>query len=447
VKDRLLLLGVALAAAGAALRLASVWSQPGSFDEVSFLAALTHYDLLAFEPHFPGYPGAVLLARLAAALGAEAPYAAAAAALLMLAAPCLHRAAGGGWGGVLAVGVLAFAPLAVSEGARPMADATATGALALAWALAARPATGPRGAFAVALLLGLSVAAKPDFVFFLPSLSALVVPLRSRRALLASLGLALPLALAAAALVQGAGGAGPLTREGLRFVGGHLHDWGGGVAAAAPGPEPRLALALIPLGAVAGARSPSAIGGGLLLMALLSLRAPRALRRATLVATLGYGLWLLLGQNLHHPRHALPLLPFLAIAAGAGLNRLRAHEVLRAALCAGILAGALSGTIAEWSHTRARGRPADRLAAYLSTQDPLRVRLYAGALGRVVRWRLPDQDVRRVRDLSDVTRDLEADSAPPARTLVTSEVAGVAGLPCVADLGGLRVYLVGDDLP
>lgn len=48
---------------GVGLRLAAAPAAPGTFDEVGFTLALTRYDLLAFEPHFPGYPLAVLLAR------------------------------------------------------------------------------------------------------------------------------------------------------------------------------------------------------------------------------------------------------------------------------------------------------------------------------------------------------------------------------------------------
>ncbi|MCA8923365.1 MAG: hypothetical protein KDD82_16230, partial [Planctomycetes bacterium] len=116
----------ALVLVGVAWRVLCAETSPGTFDEVSFLRALDQYDLLAFEPHFPGYPLAVLLARIPAALGSAAPYAWVAAGLCGGVAPWAFVGGGRGVGGVLACACLALAPLALELGARPLADAGAS---------------------------------------------------------------------------------------------------------------------------------------------------------------------------------------------------------------------------------------------------------------------------------------------------------------------------------
>ncbi len=440
MKTASLLTSLSLAALGAALRLAGARATPDTFDEVSFLTALERFDLLTFEPHFPGYPAAVLLARLADGLGAEAPYAAAAAALLLFVAWRLHRAAGGGVGGTLAVGLVSLALLAVTEGARPMADSIATALLTLAlaegWLAVRRP--GARASALAGLALGCAVAAKPDLLAFACALPLLCSgrPWRTRAAVAAAFGL--PLLLATAAIVEGTGGLLSAWDEATRFLTGHLTEWGGGALAAAS-EQPRIALATAPLAEASGATSASLLLGGLLLMAL-ALRAPRKARRAALVVALPYGLWTLFGQNLEHPRHVLPLLPVVAWLVGLGASRLPARPPLRALLAAALLLGAASSSLRALTALTAHGRPTDRLLATLDLQDPLRTRVYASGRGRALRSRRPELDVRRARDLAAVRADVAADPCPPACLLVTSDVPGAAALPLVAKLGAVDLH-------
>ncbi|RMG07965.1 MAG: hypothetical protein D6731_22690, partial [Planctomycetota bacterium] len=299
-----------------ALVVASAARSPATFDEVSFLAALARYDLLSFEPHFPGYPFAVGLARLAAALGAEAPYAASSAFLALLAALRIQGVLGGARG-ALCASLSLLAPLAVREGARPMSDAAGTWLLAWAlvelWRLHRSPHVRPAAWLGGAALLGAACAAKPDLLFFnsalAGALAARPAPERPAAVLAAGLGLAVPAALGVWALAAGCGGLGPATGEALRFGAGHLGDWGGGVASQHPGAGLRAArfFAALPpaLGAMGGLGAAVLASTSLLLV----LRAPRALRRAAVVGALPYALWVLFAQNLEHPRHLLPLLP------------------------------------------------------------------------------------------------------------------------------------------
>lgn len=434
----------ALGGLGGLTALACARAAPGSFDECSFQAALTAWDLLAFEPHFPGYPLCVLGARLLASAGAAAPYAALAALLLPLSALALHRGAGGGPGGLLAAGLFALAPSCVREAARPMADVAGAACLAIALGLAA--AYGSRAALAAGLAAGAAAGAKPDLLPWL----ALGLPVclaapggeRARVGLRFALGAAGPLLLALTLAAEGAGGLGPLLREGRRFLGGHLFEWGGGVTAAASGS--RLGVVL-PLGQAAGATTAAAATGTLLLLLLLALRAPRWARRGAVLAGLPYLAWALLGQNPDQPRHALPLLPPLALLAGLGLGRCPARSALRAALTAGVLLGAGSGLTLALA-ARARPRPSDDLCAWAARLDPLRVRLYAGSSGRVLRARVPLLDVRRTRGLDALAQDLRSDPAPPPLVLVLSEVPGAERLPVLTSwTAGLSVHRLGGE--
>lgn len=439
-----LLLPALLGLAGGALALGCAPTTPASFDECSFVAALGAWDLLAFEPHFPGYPLAVLGARALAGAGASAPYAALAALLLVPAALGLHRGAGGGAGGALAAGSFVLAPPCLREAARPMADASASALLAVALGVAAAAGRGSlRGAALAGLAAGAAAGTKPDLLPWL----ALGLPLalaarpgaRARVALAFGLSAALPLLGATWLAACGTGGLWPLLTEGRRFLLGHLFEWGGAVSAAPEGAGSRLGALLLP-GQAWGA---PALPGALLLL-VLAARAPRDLRRGVVLAGLPYALWMVLGQNPDQPRHALPLLPPLLLLAGAGLARLHARPGLRAALVAALLLAAASASLSQALGARACPRPADALCAWAGELDPLAARVYAGGAGRALRARLPLLDVRRARDLAAVEADLRADPTPPRRVLVLSEVAGARSLALVARLGpDLAVYALG----
>ncbi|HBP22363.1 MAG TPA: hypothetical protein DEA08_31845 [Planctomycetes bacterium] len=366
------------------------------------------------------------LARRAAALGSEAPYALVASLGLLLAGAALYRLAGGGWRGAFAAGLYAWAPLSASQGLRPMADSLAASLLVLATAALLprspreRPST-PRLLLG-ASLLGALCCAKPDHVLFLGLLAlACARHERSpRAALLGALAL-LPWALlGAGALAAGCGGVEPAWQEGLRFLSGHVGEWGGLDDAAT---RPRALHALLPLGDL-GPASPWAGLLGVALLGALALRAPRWLRRAVLLSVTPYALWWLFGQNLAHPRHALSLLPWLLLLAARGLPRAQ-----RARSCGLLLVAlALAASLLRSPAWREGGRPSDRLAQWLAAQ-PLDARLYAGGRARALRRRLPTRDVRRARDRAGVEADLAADPLPPAQVYLTRALLDPAADP------------------
>lgn len=425
----------AAAALGGAARLLAAPAAPGSFDEVGFTVALERYDLLAFEPHFPGYPLAVLLARGAAGLGAAAPYAAVAAGLALVAALALHVALGRGWGGALAGGLLALAPTAVLTSSRATSDGVALGLLGLAFAALARASRGGWGRSGLAgALLACVAAAKPDLVLLLPALAL------SARPWAAAAGALCVLCAAAMALIPGAGGVAPLLAEAARFTAGHLGDWGGGVLASATvgGPRPLLVLASLCQALGANDLLGALVAGAAL--ASLTLLAPRRARRAAVVACLPYAAWLLLGQNLADPRHVLPLLVPAAALAGLGLRRAAARPALRAGLALALLVATGAGAARGVLEVRARGRQVDALQAILEVEGALR--LYTGGEARALTWRRPGADVRRARSVAHALDDLAADPCPPARVWVASTVPGARALPLARDLEGVRLHVL-----
>jgi len=415
------LLLVAVAVSAIAFRLATAPSTPATFDEVSFLIALERYDLLAFEPHFPGYPLTVLLARAAQGLGAQTPYAALNAAVLVPALMALFRLAGGSWRGLWAATLFAWAPLAVHEALRPLSDTLAASLAVVAIALLIPPRGAPRlGRLMLgALVLGASAAAKPDHALLL---AFLILPLRrcvSRGLAWAGVS-AIVLAWAGfglAALAAGCGGLEPALEEGFRFLGGHLGEWGGLAES-----SPRIVYAAAPLGDFAPTEDTGWGSLGIRLASVLALsaaalRAPRWLRRALLIGALPYALWLLFGQTLSHPRHALVLAPLLFVLAARGLPRSR----FGVALACLLLGGALNATLQRSPTWREGARPIDHVVAELERAPP-RTRLYAGASARALQHRLPTHDVRRVRDLKGLRADLAASPLTPADVWVLPEV-------------------------
>ena len=373
---------------------------------------------MAFEPHFPGYPLCVGLARLARALGSERPYALVGVAATLLALLALDARAGRGLLGALAAALWVCSPLAASEALRPMADTLAAGLGFSGAALLLGRAELRAGRLALgAALLGAAAAAKPDHALLLAFLIRPAWRVGWRGTLAAAAGVAPFALLGALALAEGCGGWEAAWHEGQRFLSGHLTDWGGLQAPL----HPRIAYALAPLGAPGrGAPLWGLLGAGALLG--LGLRAPRGLRREVVCGLGPYAAWLVFGQNLAHPRHALVLLPFALLLAARG-----ARGSARCALLGALLLCALAATGSSARSWVEGARPIDRLAEWVRAQ-PSGTRLYAGGSARALAYRLPAADLRRTRSLRALEADLAAEPFPPTRVFVlAAEVEGVAG--------------------
>lgn len=324
-----------------------------TWDEVDFALALRRFDLLAMQPHFPGYPYFILggmavhrwIADPARALAVWNAIASLSAAFPMA---LLARRWGGGW---MFAALALTAPYLWLMDARPMSEGA--GIAALWWFLwsVRRAMEQPRSSVRhVAALLLFSVLMGIRLSFFPFGLA--LVPLLADRLREGGRrkGLALLASVAAAGAFQLVWVAGLAASEGspagfwklsLAFVQGHFSEWGGSVVST-PMPLPERIARLFGDNLVWQALlAHSAIAGALLALLLATVaavrlwlkRQPAALPADRHAATnrrfarwlaacvLLYALWALLGQNIEKPRHIAPLVGPLLFFAYAAVVR------------------------------------------------------------------------------------------------------------------------------
>ncbi len=315
----------ALVGGAAALRLAALPPALPDLDAVNFARALTSFDLASQQPHFPGYPVYVFLARAFAATGLGEVAALAAPGLLLGVAAvaglgAVLRRQVGEAGAFAAAAVVGFAPLAVLQGALPHSDGAGFAALVLALAAALAAAAGKGvGPLAAGMVAGLTLGIRPSY---LPALVALPLLFAAGLRLRWIAGLTLGTGLWLAPLVLMVGPARFVEIAG-HFLAGHAGEWGGTVIVR-PELAERLTWLGFDLGAAglglpwSGAVEPARILLALLLgagaVALVAARQPTSLPlRAALLVALPYGAWAFLGQNLIKARHVLPLLAAAAL--------------------------------------------------------------------------------------------------------------------------------------
>jgi len=422
-------LSVVCAALLPALLLARLPASLDGMDSANFALALAEYDPGLEQPHLPGYPLYVALCRLlllagldeAAALALPGALAAAALApsLLVIARRLLPDDAAV----CLALPMLALHPLLLAEGARPLPDLLGASA---AWSALALVASG-RPAVA-GLLLGVTLGVRVDLAPFALA-GALLAP-GGRRvfavALAAGLALWLPLFVAVAPPELLA-----RTRD---FAGGHFTRWGSSALAGAGSMSALIWTALLA----------SAGPVGVALCAHGWLRSPASLRRFLLWAVAPYAGWVLLGQNLAHPRHLLALVPALALLAGVALAS-QASARRRAALLALLVLSSLP------VYGRALAPPLDGRALVARAVEACSdcAAVYAGEAVRLFDHYAPDGfPVYRRGDVEEIRLDFAAWDAPAGPVLATSEVAGASRLGSpIADVGrGMRLYRIDSTL-
>ncbi|QHW32547.1 hypothetical protein GZH47_18170 [Paenibacillus rhizovicinus] len=326
-----------------------------SWDEVDFVLALDRFDLLAMQPHFPGYPyfvmGAMAMRRfvgdpvrayesLNIVLGAAAAF-----PIWRLSRRRLSPL----WSLVVVLLVLT-SPYLWLQSVRPMSEAAGIAVLwwyLWTWQRAMERRSWERMALAL-FLFGLLMGVRLSFAPFglgllwLFGLGAADWRLARKRvwprlALFVVLAGAFQL-LWLGALVLSEGNVRGFLKLAAAFTEGHFSQWGGGVASAAddmPFAERALRFAgdnVLWTGMFARSTALFAAAAGLLFAAVLSagaaLRSPRGsasagsrpaaraaawLRRPGLPVALAalagaYGAWALLAQNIDKPRHITPLI-------------------------------------------------------------------------------------------------------------------------------------------
>jgi len=373
-------------------------------DAVDFALALGDYDPGLEQPHPPGYPLYVAVARGLAALGASDV--AALALPGILAAPILcwataRCAAAAGLGPTAAAVAALWAglhPLVLIEGTRPAPDLFGS---ALAWTGLAGVLSGHARAGGAAL--GLALGVRADLAPFAALALGLEAGERRRFARAFALGAAI-WALPFAALAPPS-----WARDFLVFARGHFSVWGS--SALAGSGDPALALRGLALAA-------SGPAGALLgLLGTRRARWPRAL----VLGCATYALWVALGQNLAHARHWLPLAPAFALLGANGLARLasRPARVLAACLTAVL---ALPGVFAARSGRLDGAALVRRALEVCAGCDAV----YAGSSARLfARYGPPGFPAFRRGDLAAIRLDLDAWGLEGARVIASDEIPGV----------------------
>lgn len=317
---------------------------PEAWDSVNFLLALERFDVPAGQPHFPGYPVYIAVARILLPFTGDP-----ATALILaggigssLAVFFLHRLTARLFGprAALAAGLLAIAnPFLFLEAEKLFSDAFALLFVATmadrteeAAGAAKRDERGSVRAgyfagLAGGLLLGVRVSALPLVLTAAAWLAASSREGRGRPALRASLhggahgvGLWLiPLILLT--------GSRELWEAGQAHLSGHFTEWGGS-AATRPDWGGRLldfawCLGANGLGLAWPDAPPVRLAATFLVPAALLLALIRhRISHGVLylgALSLPYAAWVLVGQNLENPRHVLPLVLLLLPLIGAGL--------------------------------------------------------------------------------------------------------------------------------
>lgn len=353
------LLAVLAAASWAAFSWAHRSPFAASWDEVDFTLALDRFDLLAMQPHFPGYPyfvmGAMAMRRL---LGGDAVQAYEALNIVLGASSIYpiwrlaRRRLSPMWT-LFAVLLILTSPYLWLQSARPMSEAAGIAVLwwyLWGWQRAMERRTWGRivaALFLFGLLMGVRLSFAPFGLGALWVFGLAVADWRRERLVvwprlvmfgLLAAGFQL---LWVSGLALSEGGVRGFVQLAVAFTEGHFSQWGGGVASAAE----KMSFAaralrfagdnLLWTGMFARSAAVFAAAAMLLLAAVLSAGArPRPLRgsagaRASartamracaawlrrpglpgaLAALAGaYGAWALLAQNIDKPRHVTPLI-------------------------------------------------------------------------------------------------------------------------------------------
>ncbi|KAF0994245.1 nucleoporin-interacting protein [Geobacillus sp. TFV-3] len=292
-----------------------------TWDEVDFVLALERYDVLAMQPHFPGYPYFILGGMAVHALVANPAKALSILNVLVLfsaAFPIVwlfarHMPRSAALWAALSVLSSSYVLLAA---ARPMSDGAALGVLwwyvwAVEWAR--RRTTWmaqlwPAALFSILMGIRLSYA---------PFAAALLVLWHEDWKTHRRLGRVAASLLAAAAfqfiwvaaVAATEGGLWPFMKLGWAFVVGHFSDWGGTAATSTLPFFERVRRFFVDNFLWTGVASQNVwLLSAYAAVGAIAWRAGRlGLPRPLVVSALLYALWALFGQNIDKPRHLLPL--------------------------------------------------------------------------------------------------------------------------------------------
>ncbi len=313
-----------------------------SWDEVDFALALDRFDLLAMQPHFPGYPyfimGGILFHRwISDPVQSLAAFNAAAALSSAIPIFLLARRHASIHASLFIAALVLTTPYLWLMAARPMSECA--GIALLWWFLwSVRQALEHPNSYAwhaLALaMFGFLMGTRLSFFPFGAALLLLWVYKYQRNAGIRGRKLRLLLSIAAACAVQLVWVVGLALSEGTltgfwklskAFVKGHFSEWGGGIVSASM-PFGRRVVNLFGNNLVGDVLLGRSIAIGLLLILLIAAiligkwllgesrssvdkteRTNRLYRSWLIICIVLYVLWALLGQNIEKPRHIAPI--------------------------------------------------------------------------------------------------------------------------------------------
>jgi hypothetical protein len=324
-----------------------------TWDEVDFVLALNRFDLLAMQPHFPGYPYFVLAAMVSHHFVSDPVYAYGVENVLLTASSAVpiwlisRRMMTPGWSAVLVLNVMT-SPYLWLQALRPMSEAAGIALLWwFLWSWWRAMERGSWGRTALALcLFGLLMGVRLSFAAWGLALVWLLIARcaawhrEGKRVLPRIIGFGAAAAafqlLWLAGLALSEGGVIGFAKLAVAFTEGHFSDWGGGVTAAdhmsfaervfrfagdnllwsgmfAQSMPLLAAAAALLLAAVLRAGSSAPLRGSEDNLPPWRERAAAWLRRPALPGALAvlacvYGVWALLAQNIDKPRHITPLI-------------------------------------------------------------------------------------------------------------------------------------------
>ncbi|MFN3466176.1 MAG: hypothetical protein ACK4WF_00555 [Candidatus Brocadiales bacterium] len=417
----------------------------GEWDEVGFALALRDYDIVAQQPHFPGYPVYVWLSQMAMGLvkediGALGLVSAFFGSLAVLPLYYLALYMYSGRVAVLVAFLFLTNPVCWLYSERPLAEATGIFFLLLYLCLlfmgmreSVNPWIPPLGAF----FMGITLGARLDYFPFLSGLFYVLTYAHWRYSIfriscfLGAFALGVVVWLFPFVLMVGQE---VLSHQALDFAQGHFTDWGGSIVTV-PNPSVRLGHLLwdvfpaglglwwIDLSYMRLIPSVCLLSG---LYAFLRENEHDLQRRFILAVLLPYLLWVFFAQNVEKPRHVLPLIPLLLLAASAGMLRESPINMSRLGLLV-LTVIILGATSLKLVHHYSQSRPPlMQLVSYVqsapSNFDQSSTRIYCGETKRLFEYYAPGWDARRVRDWEGLRYDYRASLCPPPNLLVTSEV-------------------------
>ncbi|MFQ5911688.1 MAG: glycosyltransferase family 39 protein [Nitrospinota bacterium] len=439
------------------------------WDSVDFALALDHYSLSEQQPHFPGYPVYIWIARtLRPLFTGEASALAATSALFgglaLLPFFGLARTLFGPSEAIAATLFFLFTPLQFLAGTKALSDATGLFfLLTFLWlALCAqREAERPGGwvfaglaGSALALTLGVRLSYTP---FVLTGAFLLVPWLRASRSSSERLcRVVVPLAaftLSAASWLwwqMAQEGVRGFWTEALRFTEGHFGEWGGTVVTN-PDIGGRLAelfrglfvhgLGFWEPGSESWRWLATLTVGGVVLAGFLSIHTASRSKVFFLASWLiPYGVWVLLAQNPGKPRHLLPLVPLFLMCGSVGARRLAAavcnlfpglegYTKPIGMIFVGLatLGPALTSIQLARVH-KAEPAPALQMVQYIRERfGPGEVMVFLGEEKRLFDYYAPAFFVERLRSAADAEAALAVHQPLPQAVFFTSGIHGLDG--------------------